>query len=117
MPEKRPRASRVAARGAPRSAPHQLRPAVVEDRHNAASHRQASRKDTCLGVEAWDPTEGRYQEEEEAKREEEADLPQGVLYRRLLGQVRLLFPFCLLLLPVTALRRVPGLYPQAGVLT
>ena len=55
-------------------APPRRRPAVVEDLHDAASHRQASRKDTCLGAEARDPTEGRAQEEEEADRKEEADL-------------------------------------------
>ena len=75
MPEKRPRVSRGASRGAPRSAPPRRRPAVVEDRHDVASHRQTSRKDTRLEAEARDPTEGRDRKEEEAYREEEADLP------------------------------------------
>ena len=68
MLEKRPRASRVAARGAPRSAPPQRGPVVVEDRHDAASHRQASHEDTRLGAEGRDPTEDRDREEEEAVR-------------------------------------------------
>ena len=48
---------------------------MVEDCHDAASHRQASRKDTRLGAEAPDPTEDRDREEEETDREEEAELP------------------------------------------
>ena len=72
MPEKRPHASRVAARGAPRLAPPQRGLAVVEDRHDAASHRQASREDTHLEAEARDPTKDRDREEEEADRKEEA---------------------------------------------
>ena len=75
IPEKRPRVSRGAARGASRSALPQRRPSVVEDRHDAASHRQTSRKDTHLGAEAQDPTEGWDRAEEEADQEEEADLP------------------------------------------
>ena len=47
---------------------------MVEDRHNAASHRQASHGDTCLGAEFWDPeTEETARAEEEADRVEEAD--------------------------------------------
>ena len=75
MPEKRPCISRGAARGASRSAPPQRRPAVVEDRHDAASNRQTSREDTRLRAEARDLTEVQDRAEEEADREEEADLP------------------------------------------
>ena len=75
MPEKRPRVSRGAARGSPYSSPPRRQLAVVEDRHDAASHPQTSREDTCLGEEARDLTEVRDREEEEADREEEADLP------------------------------------------
>ena len=75
MPEKRPCVSRGAARGAPRLAAPRRWLAVVEDCHDAASHRQTSHEDTRLGAEARDPTESRDLAEEEADQEEEADLP------------------------------------------
>ena len=56
-------------------APPQRGPVVVEDRHDTASHRQASREDTRLGAEGRDPTEDRDQEEEEAVRKGEAVPP------------------------------------------
>ena len=49
---------------------------MVEDRHNAASHRQAYHGDTSLGAEFRDPgTEETSRVEEEADRVEEADPP------------------------------------------
>ena len=59
-----------------------------EDRHDAASHRQASRKDTRLGAEGQDPTEDRDREEEEAVREEEAVLPSEAPAEDPLGECR-----------------------------
>ena len=71
-------------------APLALRPAmrgpvVVEDRHNTASHRQASREDTRLGAEGRDPTEDWDREEEEAVWEEEAEVPPEALAEEPLG--------------------------------
>ena len=88
MLEKRPHTSRVAAQAAPRSAPLQRGPEVGEDRHAAASHRQASREDTRLGAEGRDPTEDRDREEEEAVREEEAVLPPEEPAEEPLGERR-----------------------------
>ena len=49
---------------------------MVEDRHNAASHRQAYHGDTSLGAEFRDPgTEETSRVVEEADRVEEADPP------------------------------------------
>ena len=49
---------------------------MVEDRHNAASHCQASHGDTRLGAEFRDPeTEETAWAEEEADRVEESDPP------------------------------------------
>ena len=56
-------------------APPQRGPVVVEDRHDAASHRQASREDTRLGAEGRAPTEDQDREEEEAVRQGEAVPP------------------------------------------
>ena len=86
--EKGPHASRVAARGAPHLAPPQRVTVVVEDRHDAASHRQASREDTRLGEEGRDPTEDRDREEEEAVWEEEAELPPKAPAEDPLGERR-----------------------------
>ena len=61
---------------------------MVEDRHDAASHRQASRKDTRLGSEGQDPTEDRDREEEEADQEEEAELPPEAPAEDPLGERR-----------------------------
>ena len=61
---------------------------VVEDRHDAASHRQASHDDTRLGAEAQDPTEDRDREEEETVREEEAELPPDAPAEDPLGERR-----------------------------
>ena len=85
MLEKRPHALRVAARGAPRSATLQQGPGVVEDRHDAASHSQALREDTRLGAEGREPTEDQDREEEEAVREEEAEVPPEALAEEPLG--------------------------------
>ena len=77
VPERQPRVSRGAARWASRSLPPQRRPAVVEDRHNAASYHHASHGDTILGAEFQDPeTEETARAEEEAYRVDEADPPQ-----------------------------------------
>ena len=62
-------------------------PVVVEDRHNTASHRQDSREDTRLGAEGQEPTEDRDRDrkEEEAVREEEAEVPPEALAEEPLG--------------------------------
>ena len=88
MLEKQPRALRVATRGAPRLAPPQRGPVVVEDRHDTASHCQASHEDTRLGAEVRDLTEDRDREEEEAVREEEAELPPEAPAEDPLGERR-----------------------------
>ena len=62
--------------------------AVVEDCHDAASHRQTSHEDTRLGAEARDPTEGQDREEEEEDWEEEADLPPEASAEDPLGERR-----------------------------
>ena len=59
-----------------------------EDRHAAASHRQASREDTRLGAEGRDPTEDRDWEEEEAVREGEAVPPSEAPAEDPLGERR-----------------------------
>ena len=57
-------------------APLHRRPEVAEDRHDAASHRPASHRDSSLGAEFRDPeTEEAAQAEEQADRVEEADPP------------------------------------------
>ena len=61
---------------------------MVEDRHDAASHRQASHEDTRLGEEGRYPMEDRDQEEEEAVREEEAELPPEAPAEDPLGERR-----------------------------
>ena len=82
-------ASRIAgaAQWASRLAPPQKRPAVAEDRHDAASHRPASHRDSSLGAEFRDPeTEEAAWAEEEVERVEEADPPPEV--EDPLGEVR-----------------------------
>ena len=59
-----------------------------EDRHNAASHLQASYKDTRLGAEGREPTEDQKWEKEEAFQEEEAVLPPEAPSEDPLGERR-----------------------------
>ena len=68
-------------------APPQQRPAVAEDRHDAASHHPASHRELSLGAEFRDTeTEEVARAEEEADRGEEADPPPEV--EDPLGEVR-----------------------------